>query len=185
MQPGVKFNLKITVLKGKQQLVSGRGKWVCGGWGTDSSARAPGADSGWLDLLQLWAAYVEWPQCPQRAGLARSLLSALGSLLHSPREDKGQFCCLATNCPHWPLLIPFLHKEVNWLRNSSGKWNKASGLRALLPRTAKREVVWKPDKEQGYFLQVQNPNLSSQSIKVNWIIGSLKNNILWKPLPHL
>lgn len=127
MQPGVKFNLKITVLKGKQQLVSGRGKWVCGGWGTDSSAPAPGADSGWLDLLQLWAAYVERPQCPQRAGLARSLLSALGSLLHNPHEDKGQFCCLATNCPHWPLLIPFLRKEVNWLRNSSGKWIRPLG----------------------------------------------------------
>lgn len=149
MQPGVKFNLKIIILTAKLQLVSEAeevGLWKGRGVGryVGRDATTPGQTVGQGTTGKMPALLGQTVAC---LTCSRSELPVQNG--HSATREQGwqgavsqncsSFCTvpgrtrpvlLLSNCPHWPLLIPFLWKEANWLSSRLGKWNKASGLRA-------------------------------------------------------
>lgn len=149
MQPGVKFNLKIIILTAKLQLVSeakasGFVKGQGGGEVCRQRCHYSWTDSGAETTGRMPALLGQTVAC---LTCSRSELPVQNG--HSATREQGwqgafsqncsPFCTvpgrtrpvlLLSNCPHWPLLIPFLWKEANWLSSRLGKWNKASGLRA-------------------------------------------------------
>lgn len=145
----VKFNLKILILTVKKQP-------KIGPWGTGSRERRfweVWARARTITLSAGTAVSGEWLQCRRQWGCTEPVPARL-TFLWSPASVQGSF-------PHClPLTLLSLWGCYLAVWPPMGVGIRLDVLRTPLASCDSRvgKVIWRPDREQVYFLQVKNPN---------------------------